>query len=273
MKQRIITAIVAIACFVPILWFSEHLYVWLPACALLAFVGIYEMQKCIGTLHLYPLSGLSFVFCGGLLALCAFAPQSYPTYAYAAVMGLLLLSFFVSVFSRGKIGVQRAVMSAMTTVYLSVAFASFVGVRYAPQGQYFYLLMFFLPWVTDTAAYFCGVTLGRHKLIPDVSPKKSVEGAIGGVLFAVAFTMGFLFVVQRCFGGFANANYLVWGLSGALLSILSQCGDLVASLVKRQYQIKDYGNLFPGHGGVLDRFDSVLPCAVCLYFLLLLGVL
>ncbi len=273
MKQRIITAIVAIACFVPILWFSNHIFVWLPACLLLALTAIGEMQACIGTLRLLPLSILSFAACAGMLLLAAFATINYTTYAFAVIMALLLLSFFFSVFSKGRIGVQSAVMSAMTTTYIAVSFASFVLVRNFPEGLYLFLLMFLIPWVTDTAAYFCGVTMGKHKLIPDVSPKKSVEGAIGGIVFAVLFALGYILLVQRIWGGFADANYLVWGVSAVLLSVLSQCGDLVASLVKRQYEIKDYGKIFPGHGGVLDRFDSVLPCAICFYFLLQLQIL
>ncbi len=273
MKQRIITAIVAAAVFLPVLIFSRYLWVWLPACMLLSTVAIFEMQQCIGTLKKWQLSVLAFLFSTGLLLLAGFSQARYPFYAYAAIMGLLLFSFFFSVFSKGKITAGETVMSVMTTVYIAVSFASFVKVRYYPQGIWPFLLVFLLPWVTDTAAYFCGVTFGRHKLIPDVSPKKSVEGAVGGVVFAVGFTLLYLFLVHQWVPSFPRADYLAWGLSAVLLSILSQCGDLIASLIKRQYGIKDYGKVFPGHGGVMDRFDSVLPCAICFYFLLEFGIL
>ncbi len=273
MKQRIITAIIAAAVFLPFLIFSGYLWVWLSACLILSTVAIGEMQNCIGTLKKWQLSVLAFAFNFGLLFLSAFSQEMYPLLAYALIMGLLLFSFLLSVFSKGQITASETVMSVMTTVYIAVSFASLLKVRYYPQGIWPFLLVFFLPWVTDTAAYFCGVTFGRHKLIPDVSPKKSVEGAIGGVVFAAGFVLLYLFLVHKWVPTFPRADYLAWGLSAVLLSVLSQCGDLIASLIKRQYGIKDYGKVFPGHGGVMDRFDSVLPCAICFYFLMEFGIL
>ncbi len=272
MKQRIITAVVAIALFIPALIFSNYLAVWLPLSALLSLIGVYEMQKCIGTLKKYPLSIASFAVAVGMPLLAAFAADgaSYMKWAFSASFLLIVVSFLCAVFSRGHITATQGVISAMTTLYVAVGFASFVQIRYMEGGNHLFLLIFLIPWITDTAAYFCGVTMGKHKLIPDVSPKKSVEGAIGGIVFAVLFTLGYILLYQKCFDGFVGANYIIWGIGAALLSALSQCGDLIASLVKRQYEIKDYGNLFPGHGGVMDRFDSVILCALCFYFMLAL---
>ncbi len=269
MKQRIITALVAVAILIPALIFSEYLAVWLPLCTLLSAIAVYEMQKCIGTWKKIPLSICAMAYGIGMPLLAAFA-NDYMKWAFSASFLLLILSFLCAVFSRGKITAVQGVMSAMTSMYLGVGFASFVAIRYMAGGAQLYLLIFLIPWITDTAAYFCGVTMGKHKLIPDVSPKKSVEGAIGGVVFAVLFTLGYIFIYQRFFDGFSGANYLIWGIGAAILSALSQCGDLIASLIKRQFSIKDYGNLFPGHGGVMDRFDSVILCAECFYFLLAL---
>ncbi len=269
MKQRIITAVVAIAIFIPALVFSGYLAVWLPLCALLSVIAVWEMQKCIGTLQKIPLSVCAFAYGVGMPLLAGFSGD-YMKWAFSASFLLIVLSFLCAVFSRGHITTTQAVTSAMTTLYVGVGFASFVQIRYMDGGNHLFLLIFLIPWITDTAAYFCGVTMGKHKLIPDVSPKKSVEGAIGGIVFAVLFTLGYIFICQKYFGGFVGANYLIWGVGAALLSALSQCGDLIASLMKRQYEIKDYGKLFPGHGGVMDRFDSVILCALCFYFLLAL---
>ena len=118
--------------------------------------------------------------------------------------------------------------------------------------------------------------LGKHKLIPAVSPKKTVEGAIGGVVFCVLATVLFGFIIEKFFNtfGIARANYLVLIIAGIFASVVSQTGDLIMSVIKRHYGIKDYGKLFPGHGGVLDRFDSVLAVSlilavICTYFDLL----
>ena len=104
---------------------------------------------------------------------------------------------------------------------------------------------------------------GKHKLIPDVSPKKTVEGAIGGVVFCVLAMVVFGLVVNNIKSGL-RANYLMLIVGGLLASVVSQVGDLCMSVIKRNYGIKDYGKLFPGHGGVLDRFDSVLAVSIVL---------
>ena len=136
-------------------------------------------------------------------------------------------------------------------------------------GKHIYLLTFICAWTTDTFAYFTGRLLGRHKLIPAVSPKKTIEGAIGGVVFCVGATVLFGFIIEKFFNpsGDISANYLVLAISGVAISVISQVGDLIMSLIKRLYGIKDYGKIFPGHGGILDRFDSVMAVSVVLTFI------
>lgn len=127
-------------------------------------------------------------------------------------------------------------------------------------GEYIYLIAFIGAWVTDIFAYFCGMLFGRggkHKLIPDVSPKKTVEGSIGGIVFCI-LSMILYGVIVSAIEPSLQPNIPVFAFAGLLISIVSQIGDLCMSLIKRTYGIKDYGKLFPGHGGMLDRFDSVL---------------
>jgi phosphatidate cytidylyltransferase len=116
------------------------------------------------------------------------------------------------------------------------------------------------PWVTDTFAYFSGRLFGKHKLIPAVSPKKTVEGAIGGAVFCALATLLYGFIVQKAYG--VIPNYPVLILGGLMIAAVSQIGDLVFSAIKRQYGIKDYGMMLPGHGGLLDRFDSCIAVSV-----------
>ena len=154
----------------------------------------------------------------------------------------------------------------MTAFYIIAGFNAVLYLHdYEPAGKYVYLAVFIGAWVTDTFAYFCGMLFGRggkHKLIPDVSPKKTVEGSIGGIVFCVLAMVLFGVIINSITD--LHANYLVLIGAGLLASAVSQIGDLCMSVIKRTYGIKDYGKLFPGHGGVLDRFDSVLAVAVVL---------
>ena len=121
------------------------------------------------------------------------------------------------------------------------------------------LVPFVLAFMSDTGAYFIGKAFGKHKLAPNISPKKTVEGVIGGVLGAVAGMLIFTAVLKHCFG--YQVSYIYGVIYGALGSVAAVFGDLCFSLIKRQRGIKDYGYLFPGHGGVLDRFDSMVIVA------------
>ena len=143
---------------------------------------------------------------------------------------------------------------------------SVVNIRYMENGNYFYLLIFIGAWVCDTFAYFTGRFLGKHKLIPAISPKKTIEGAIGGIIFTMGAFALYGFILRSAFD--FEMSYIELIIMGLVVAIVSQIGDLVASAVKRQYEIKDYGFLFPGHGGVLDRFDSVMLVSPFLFILL-----
>ena len=117
-------------------------------------------------------------------------------------------------------------------------------------------------FVTDTFCYFSGMLFGKHKLIPRISPKKTVEGSVGGTLMCVIAFIAYGAIVSHFTE--LNADYLALAFTGFVLAIVSQIGDLVASAVKRNYGIKDYGKLFPGHGGVMDRFDSLIAVSMLL---------
>ena len=131
--------------------------------------------------------------------------------------------------------------------------------RSMENGVYVCLLSFIAPWVTDTFAYFCGRLFGKHKLIPSVSPNKTIEGSIGGIVFCAGACAAYGEIMGRMVDGLPRM--WIFAVLGLLISVVSQIGDLIFSLIKRRYDIKDYGFVFPGHGGVLDRFDSVIATA------------
>ena len=138
------------------------------------------------------------------------------------------------------------------------AIASHREVTLEKMGGAFFLSVM-IPFFSDAFALFAGMLFGRHKLAPELSPKKTVEGAVGGLFGAVAFLLLYGAILQ--FGFHIQVNYALLALYGLLGSVLSQLGDLSFSYIKREYGIKDFGNIFPGHGGVLVRFDSVIFCA------------
>ncbi len=264
MKTRVITAIVMIAVIIPFFIFSDTVAFPILA-SLLAAVGVYEMQGCISSKKQLLISLPSIIIAMSVPLLTRYVSENLLTYVFIISFALITYNYAVSVFSKHKYGVETAALSASTTVYISFGFASIVLLRDLSFGQYIYFLAFIIPWVTDTFAYFCGRAFGKHKLIPDVSPKKTVEGSIGGTLFAIGLTLLYGFVISKTTD--AIPNYLGIAIVSLVVSLLSQCGDLIMSLIKRKFEIKDFGKLFPGHGGVLDRFDSVILAAPFIYFL------
>ena len=259
MKTRILTAIVMLAVFIPILWFSKYV-VYPIAMAILVGIAAFELVRCLG-LHrdlvlLIPAIALPVV-----LTFCAFFSEEPEAHFSVITIAFFLLAIYllaVAVFRAGRTTYASVAGVLAGGFYITVAFSAMVLLRYMENGVYLFLLPFIGAWVSDTFAYFTGRFFGRHKLAPIISPKKTVEGSIGGIVFDIAVFA--LYGVILSANGL-EPNYLALCLAGLFVSILSQIGDLALSLVKREYGIKDYGKLFPGHGGVLDRFDSVIATA------------
>lgn len=132
-------------------------------------------------------------------------------------------------------------------------------------GIFLILFILFTACFTDTFAYFTGSFLGKHKLCPKISPKKTVEGAVGGVLGCILANVILYAVYNNFFFENPSNNYVAIVIVSAVLSVVGMCGDLTASLIKRNYGIKDFGNLIPGHGGIMDRFDSILFVSAAFY--------
>lgn len=265
MKTRVLTAIVMVAVMVPFFVFSDTVMFPLLM-ALLASIGIYEMQGCIGSKkQLIPVA-LSVLTGAGMPFLARYYNgEGFFGYVFLIAFALIALTFVISVFSGDEFTVEKAALSSSTAVYIAFGFTSLVLLRDLQFGVYVFLIPFVISWMTDTFAYFSGMLFGKHKLIPSVSPKKTVEGAIGGTVCAVALTLLYGFIAGKISG--AEPQYLSIAIIATIVSVLSQCGDLVMSLIKRKFGIKDYGKLFPGHGGVLDRFDSIIITSPFIYFI------
>ena len=264
MLKRTITAIVAVAIFIPVCIFSKYIVVWEAAMTVLSVAAAYEMTKCVGASK--HISLLIPAYAVSVLAPYLLVRSTWDISPVLALYFLYLIwTFAADVFSRGKIDFEVSAASFTGVFYTSAAFMCLTALRLA--GPYRYLLAFIGPWVSDTFAYLVGRAIGKHKLIPEVSPKKTVEGAVGGVVFAVLGFILYAWIVKRFFAPDLNVNYALMGLAGAGAAVISQIGDLAMSVIKRRYGVKDYGWIFPGHGGVLDRFDSVLLTALALMIL------
>ncbi|MDO5476229.1 MAG: phosphatidate cytidylyltransferase [Eubacteriales bacterium] len=176
---------------------------------------------------------------------------------------LLTMGIYVYTFPRRR---SAQVTGALTAfLYAPVLFSFLCRTRLLPHGFFLYILIFVCSSVSDVCALAAGMAIGRHKLAPVLSPKKTIEGAIGGVLGSAAVSALVGFVLHRIDPGVnVTGIFLIIGICG---SILGQTGDLAASAIKRNHGIKDYGNLIPGHGGIMDRFDSVLYTAPVIYYL------
>lgn len=284
MKQRVMTG--AVLTVVLVCAFALSNTVVFPLlCAVLSAVGVYELAGLFGIRKNYGILLPAFAFSfalpllSHLLDLQAFLflpdramirPSVYLTVLIASVVVFAFICFTYSILTGGRVRFSVVLSFLSMTVYVTLGFSSLALLR-RMGGLYLAIFAFIGSWISDTFAYFTGRLLGRHKLCPAVSPKKTVEGSVGGILFSALVAALFGFILSH-FDLIGEANILWLAVAGAILSVASQIGDLTASLLKREYDLKDYGALFPGHGGVLDRFDSVIAVApLLLLFITLLG--
>ena len=267
MKTRIITSIVLVSILIPVLIFADTpaLPIGIAVCSLIA---VYEMMACIGMKKSYVVAAPFYLLAAAFPFLTRYLERFslLTDIAFAAIAVAVVYLFTVLIFSHGKYTVQQMGTVMLSMLYILIGFNAIVFLHdYELGGEYLYLTVFIGAWITDIFAYFCGMLLGRggkHKLIPDVSPKKTVEGSIGGIVFCILSMIVFGIILEAVTE--FHANLLVFAVAGLAVSIVSQIGDLSMSVIKRTYGIKDYGKLFPGHGGVLDRFDSTLAVAIAL---------
>lgn len=181
------------------------------------------------------------------------------------VLGFLMALMFVYVFTYPKYKTEQMLAVFFGVFYVAVMLSYVYQTRMLTAGAYIVWLIFLCSWGCDTCAYCVGVLIGKHKMAPKLSPKKSIEGGIGGL--AGAALLGALYALAINKWGGASAGVGEYALICFVGGIISMIGDLAASAIKRNHEIKDYGKLIPGHGGILDRFDSVIFTAPVIYYL------
>lgn len=255
MKTRIISALIALPLLFVVLFFKGPLLY--AATLILSIIGLNEFFKPI-SIEYKPLKGivyvLTFIWFAGLYI-------DIPTYYYNFMIAILVFTVLsVVVFSDHSL--TDAALSILAFFYIPFAFSHLVMIAKL-DAQFFIWYPFIIAFITDTFAYFTGKMIGKTPLIPSVSPNKTVEGSVGGVLACVVASGIYAYLFNPGFFAFA----LFLGVIGA---ILSQIGDLIASRIKRIFEIKDFGKIMPGHGGVLDRFDSIIVTMPLVYYFMML---
>jgi phosphatidate cytidylyltransferase len=261
MKQRIISAIIFGVIFLPVVIFGGIPVVILAY--LLASIALYELLK-MRKLSLFSVPGLI-----SLLLLWIFLLPNqfhdvleiiyFTKIEFALLAVLLFLTYTVA--TKNKFTFDDVAFSILATLYVGIGFYYFIETREAGLIYVFYSL--FIIWATDSGAYFIGRAMGKQKLWPEISPNKTIEGSLGGVFCALIVAVLFLLFTD------IEASFFQLSIITIILSVFGQIGDLVESALKRHYDVKDSGNIMPGHGGILDRFDSLLFVWPLLHFIFL----
>ncbi len=271
MKTRILTALVMAVVGIPLLIFSQYI-IYPIAAGILAVFSIYEMAGVIGVRKNLALTVPTYLVALATPIFAYFFSHRVTDLIFIAllvIVAVMLYMFGYAVVMRGKLKFADVATHFTTFTYITVAFTAITLVRYLPYGVYCFALVFVGSWVSDVFAYFVGFAIGKHKMIPEISPKKTWEGAVGGVFFTVVAFLVYGIIVSLVTTD-VRPNYIVLAILGLVLSVVSIFGDLIASLIKREHGAKDYGSIFPGHGGVLDRFDSALAVAPVLFAICML---
>lgn len=259
MRKRVLVAVIFVpVIFLILFWISPQFPIVLPiTIAGLSMLAVHESLWSTGFVKNAHISGYS-------LTMAALIPfwVYYSGDELLALAGLfiyVLLLFWTAIRSHKAVTMEKMGGAFFLSVMIPFFLSSLLRLRQMEDWRYLIMLPLVAAFLSDVFALFGGMFFGKHKLAPELSPKKTVEGAIGGFLGSIVSLL--IYGVLMQFVWHLNVNYLLLALYGALGSVVSQLGDLSFSYIKREYGIKDYGNILPGHGGVLDRFDSVIFCA------------
>ena len=250
MKERIISSIIGAAVFLPIVYVGGHWFTWFVF--ILGVVGLYEMAKMRGIRMSNEIGLISVIAIGSVIVperyFNNFLPITQASYIFYTCAMLLLV---LTVYRHETFNFVDAATLLFASAYIGLGLRFLIEIRDEGLATFIYLLM--VVWLTDIGAYFTGKTYGKTKLAPEISPNKTIEGSIGGVVIALMATTIYSQVIDL---NLEFTNYL-WIVT-VFVSLAGQFGDLVESAYKRYFGVKDSGKFLPGHGGVLDRIDSTL---------------
>ncbi|GEC88074.1 MULTISPECIES: phosphatidate cytidylyltransferase [Brevibacillus] len=249
MKQRIITGLIGGAAFLFLMYAGGAWYSLLVF--LLAVIGYFEFMR---------MAGIQSFYLAGLLGYVLMLSILWPSLLFSdwlsismpdLMLPVILLLLIYSVLRKNQFHIEHVALTLVGALYIGYGFTYMAATRNLPEGFMLTVMVIMGIWSTDSGAYFVGKAIGKRKLWPEISPNKTVEGALGGLVASVLIVLS----INASFGHFAIDQALTIAL---VAGIVGQLGDLVESAFKRHFHVKDSGQLIPGHGGVLDRFDSFL---------------
>lgn len=266
MKTRVMVGVVAVPLIFILILFAP---VWMFGfvLGLISAIAAWEMLNCV--CKDIPKRMVAYSSVGAFLLPFGTSIGAYMLTERFVLWGLVVIMFcelMLTFLREEKMPFEPIVMVLFSGFVLPMLFTSLIRIDMMNSGKYLLLMVFIVAFASDSFAYFAGMFLGKHKLAPQLSPKKTIEGSIGGFVGTIVCMLIYGFIMKAC--GF-NVNFVVLAIYGYLGSLVGQLGDLSFSAIKRLQNIKDYSNLIPGHGGVLDRFDSMLFIAPLIELLLL----
>ena len=268
MRNRIIVAVVFVPVLLVVLFFLPP-FVFGAVIAFVCAVSAYELSQAIGVKESKTITVYA-VFTAVLIPVGVFFEVGEFVY-FAVLMVLLCFAFLEAIiaYSTQKHVTFVQILAALFSgAIIPLLLSSLVGLRNLPDGHIFVLLPIVSAFVTDAGAYFAGVFFGKHKAFPDISPKKTVEGYIGGIVVGTAATLLYGYILASTTPHEVRFGALcIYGIVGALITGI---GDLAFSLIKREFGVKDFGSILPGHGGMMDRFDSMVFTAPAMYLMVYL---
>jgi phosphatidate cytidylyltransferase len=273
LKTRVISAVVGLVLLIVVLYLGSITFG--IAVSLIAAIGLYEFYNSISNLkNINPIKIVGYLSVIPLLIL-VIKDTGWISVDIAILTGisaiiLIFLSMTFIVFKNNIYNIVDVCITAFGVAYVPFLLSFVILIRNMEYGYCLIWLIFIGAWGTDTMAYTFGRLFGKRKIIPEISPKKTLAGAIGGILGCMALMLVFGVIVRSYFS--LEISYIVLGILGLCCGLISQIGDWSASAIKRFVNIKDYGKIMPGHGGVLDRFDSILFVAPVVYYFLQLSL-
>ncbi|WP_054949874.1 phosphatidate cytidylyltransferase [Numidum massiliense] len=263
MWQRIVTGAIGGAGFLAVLYVGGNLY--LAAIVLLATIALREICEMVRISSLRVESLLATVYLW-LLLFSMVKPKLLPAVTpFAATVGFIFVGLLWTVFSRNRATFHTIGYLLTGALYVGIGFAFMAQTRFLTDGFVITLLILFSTWASDSGALFIGKAWGKRKLAPVVSPNKTIAGSLGAIASAMVVGTVFWLIVR----GPYTLSYTLF--LSAVISVFGQLGDLIESALKRTNDVKDSGRILPGHGGVLDRFDSLIYSFIFLYLFQLIG--
>ncbi len=272
-RTRIISGLVGLVLLIGVLYLGS--IVLGIAVSIIAAIGLYEFYNSISKAKgIHPIKIVGYLSIVPLLILglekTGWYSLDLSTMTGISVCLIIFASMAVIVFGHKKYNIVDACATAFGVVYIPFLMSFLIMLRNMDNGNILIWLIFIGAWGTDTLAYTFGRLFGKRKIIPEISPKKTLAGAIGGILGCILLMVIYGIIVNNYFD--LDIRYIALILLGLFCGIISQIGDWTASAIKRYVDVKDFGNVMPGHGGVLDRFDSILFVAPVIYYVLVLFI-